>query len=377
MRVLAASLLAVLLFVGAASAWAEVVALDDVALAGGYQAAHNDLMWDLTQGDLVLSFTYDANGLVDQYGGSAHAWGEIGVRSVGYGDFNPTWMAGGAGVWLATDYDWSANTFAPDPPNAPKQDLDDKLILQRGGGMDESYYNLPSAPPNPWNNYAVWFDRDGVDQWQATYWGAKDGITYNTGGIYDVVITLHATSPTTATAYMSVNGEPQGFYAPWRDGPPQLWPVGMTFTGDMTRMQVFWGIYGYGATHSVAFTDITVNGTLYTIPVDINIKDGGGPAPINIGANGVVPVSVLTTPAFNAMDVFPATVLFAGASPERDQMADVDGDGDLDLLMHVRTSGLALDATSTTAVLTGGTWIGQPIKGSGAVKVIVPKGPKK
>lgn len=92
-------------------------------------------------------------------------------------------------------------------------------------------------------------------------WDAIDGVTYNTGGTYDVVITLHATSDTAATAYMTLNGRSQGFYVPgWHSGPADLMPAGMTFTGDMAQMQVFYGIYGYGATHSVAFEDITVTG---------------------------------------------------------------------------------------------------------------------
>lgn len=32
----------------------------------------------------------------------------------------------------------------------------------------------------------------------------------------------------------------------------------MTFTGDMRHLQVFYGLYGDGVTHSVAFEDITV-----------------------------------------------------------------------------------------------------------------------
>lgn len=64
-------------------------------------------------------------------------------------DFNPTWMTEGSGVWLATDYDWTVNTFDPDPVGSPTLDLDDKLILQKGGGMDEGYYNLPSTPSDP------------------------------------------------------------------------------------------------------------------------------------------------------------------------------------------------------------------------------------
>jgi hypothetical protein len=34
----------------------------------------------------------------------------------------------------------------------------------------------------------------------------------------------------------------------------------MTFTGDMEHLQVFYGMYGYGATHSVTFSDIHVTG---------------------------------------------------------------------------------------------------------------------
>jgi hypothetical protein len=125
----------------------------DIVLTGGFQSGHFADWWDLTSGDMVLSFTYDANGLVDDLG--AHAWAELGVRSPCYGDFNPTWMAEGAGVWLSTDYDWTTNTFDPDPEGAPTLDIDDKLTLQKGGGMDESYYNLPSSPPNPWANHAI------------------------------------------------------------------------------------------------------------------------------------------------------------------------------------------------------------------------------
>ena len=309
----------------------------NIILSGGFQTGHFSDVWDLTAGDIVISFTYDANGLVDDLGGNAHAWAELGVRSLGSrADFNPYWryrwtypeqrvdliaarhydvgdvivwgdgsylyikyfitedccvleethlavattpegipqkrgnpipgrfefkmehippvkeytyvidlnrwtpstllflaahaevmcpcygresawgdgyeFAGsnwatyftyaavevkeaGSGVWLATDYDWSVNTFDPDPPGYPCLDLDDKLILQRRGGEGEGSYNLPSPPPNPWANHRVWWDRDGVDPWQ-------NPETANTGGIYQVIITLHATSNTTGTAYM-------------------------------------------------------------------------------------------------------------------------------------------------------------------------------
>jgi len=246
-----------------------MVEYGDVALSGGSQSGNFPEVWDLSACNLTLSFTYDANGLVDDLGGAAHAWAELGVREVGYGNFNPTWMVEGAGVWLATDYEWSVDTFDPDPEGNPTLDLDDKLILQKAGGHGEGDYNLPSSPLNPWANHAVWFDRDGVDQWQAQMWGAIDGVTYNTGGTYDVVITLHADSDTSGTAYMTINGEPQGFYVSnWHPGPADLMPAGMTFTGDMSQMQVFYGLYGYGVTHNVTFEDITGTGCLTTIVID-------------------------------------------------------------------------------------------------------------
>ncbi|HEC23587.1 MAG TPA: hypothetical protein ENI95_11810 [Chloroflexi bacterium] len=235
----------------------------NVALSGGFESGNFDEVWDLTACDMEIRATLDMTGMVDDFGGDAHAWGEFGIRAVGYGNFNPTWMSDGAGVWITTDYDWTLNTFDPDPPGSPTLDLDDKLILQRGGGWDESYYNLPSSPPNPWANHGIWYDRDGVDPWQAVMWGAVDGGTYNTGGLYDVVLSLHANSATEGTAYLTINGVQQGFYDPgWHDGPPELYPAGMTFTGDMTQMQVFYGLYGYGATHTLGLNGITVTGCL-------------------------------------------------------------------------------------------------------------------
>jgi len=145
-------------------------------------------------------------------------------------------------------------------------------------------------------------------------WGAIDGVTYNTVGTYDVVISLHATGDTTGEAYMTIDGEPQGFYDPgWHSGPADLMPAGMTFTGDMTQMQVFYGISGYGATHSVAFNNIAVDGCLNYIQVDIDIKPGSYPNSINLGSNGMIPVAILSSPYFDATQVDADTVALAGA----------------------------------------------------------------
>jgi len=109
------------------------------------------------------------------------------------------------------------------------------------------------------------------------------------------------------------------------------------------------------------------------IEVDIDIKPGSDPNSINFGSKGVVPVAVLTTDDFDASTINPETVSFAGASPVRWAMEDVDGDGDMDMLFHFDTQALNLDASSTEATLTGNTTDGTPIQGTDTVNT-VPKG---
>jgi hypothetical protein len=344
-----------------------------VALSGGFQAGHFPDWWDLTAGDIEISFTYDANGLVDDAG--AHAWAELGVRSPCNGDFNPTWMVEGSGVWLATDYDWSANTFDPDPAGAPTLDLDDKLILQKAGGQGESAYNLPSTPPAPGNNHRIWWDRDGVDPWQ-------NPATANTGGFYQVIITLQATGDTAGTAYMNIRSLDQGFETDGNWNTIELTPAGMTFTGDMKHLQLFYGLYGYGATHSVAFNDISVDGTIGDPPMvaclqrPIDIKPCSCPNAINLKSKGVVPVALLTTTGFSASSVDPTKVEFAGALPVRWTMEDVgaecgSNDGLEDLLLFFDTQALNLDETSTEAILEG-LLTAEFIWGTDTVKIVPP-----
>jgi hypothetical protein len=260
-------------------------------LSGGFESHNFSDVWDLTQGNLVISFTYDANGLVDadpdinEWAGGDHAWAELGIRDTSTsGNFNPN----NKGIWLATDHNeaWppaQVDTFAPDPEGAPILDMDDKLILQKQSGIGEGGYDLPSSPPVPGNNHRFWFDRDGVDQWQDDSPLAVDGGTYNTGGTFDIVITLQSTGDNTGNAFMTINGLNQGFETDGNWNTMELTPSGMTFTGDMKHMQVFYGIYGYGATHLVAFNNINVTGILVDTqgPITTNVAANPNPAAVN------------------------------------------------------------------------------------------------
>jgi len=108
--------------------------------------------------------------------------------------------------------------------------------------------------------------------------------------------------------------------------------------------------------------------------VDIDIKPGGNPNTINLNSKGVVPVAVLTTDSFDASIVDPTTVEFAGATPVRWALKDVDDDGDNDLLLHFNKQDLNLDENSTEATLTGETTDGNTIEGTDEVRIIQPKG---
>ncbi|MFE3846310.1 hypothetical protein ACFL1L_05590 [Thermoplasmatota archaeon] len=267
---------------------------------GAFDSDYFCPIFDLTQSDITISFTYDGNGLLD--GTGQHAWSELGVRTWNhYVDFNPN----GAGIWFTADYLYSPNAFDPDV--IPIFDMDDKLLLQKVGGQGEGAYNLPSVPPVSGDNHRFWWDRDGVDPYQ-------NDECANTGGIYNIEIVLSATSSTDGTAYMTINGLSQGFEVDGNWNTIDIIPAGMTFTADMTKLRVFYGLYGYGGTHSVSFNDVTVTGTHVgcDVPVCRNVEDNIEYCTIQEAVdagttnNGetieVYPVSVASTPICNTLN---------------------------------------------------------------------------
>jgi hypothetical protein len=108
-----------------------------------------------------------------------------------------------------------------------------------------------------------------------------------------------------------------------------------------------------------------------TVAVSVDIKPGSYPNSINLQNKGVVPVAVLSTSSFNASIVDPSTVEFAGASPVKWTLKDVNGDGAADLVLHFNTKDLTdLTGSSTQATLTGTTYGGTLITGTDTVKIV-------
>ena len=108
------------------------------------------------------------------------------------------------------------------------------------------------------------------------------------------------------------------------------------------------------------------------IPVAIDIKPGSFPNSINPSDHGVVPVAILTTPTLDAATVDPGAVRFGAAgteaAPVHAALQDVDGDGDLDMILQFNTQDTGIVCGTTVGVLTGKTLGGRAIKGSDSVK---------
>ncbi len=116
------------------------------------------------------------------------------------------------------------------------------------------------------------------------------------------------------------------------------------------------------------------------IPVDIDIKPGSDPNSINCNnVNGNIPVAILTTEGFDATMVDHTTVEFEGAQEWHSHKKtgelkrheeDVDGDGDIDLVLHFLLGETGLDCASFEGTLTGELYDGRPISGTDAVRMV-------
>ena len=116
------------------------------------------------------------------------------------------------------------------------------------------------------------------------------------------------------------------------------------------------------------------------VSVHIDIKPGSAQNPINLGSHGLIPVAILSTPTFDARTVVATSVCFgdAGNASQRDcteahgkrHVADVNGDGRLDLLFHFEVKETGIDPGDTTACLTGTTHTGVHVEGCDSIRTV-------
>ena len=114
---------------------------------------------------------------------------------------------------------------------------------------------------------------------------------------------------------------------------------------------------------------VTVAGLL--VPIDI--KPGSDPNPVNPRSQGVVPVAVLGSTDFDAMQVDFSTVAFGpdGATPAHDgHVEDVNDDSIMDMMFHFKTQETGIVCGDTEATLTGETFDETQFTGTDTIKTV-------
>jgi len=108
--------------------------------------------------------------------------------------------------------------------------------------------------------------------------------------------------------------------------------------------------------------------------IKIDVKPGDDPAIINVASKGKTPVAILTTDAFDAIQVDPLSVQFgprgAFESHGRAHVEDVDRDGDIDLILHFDTQEAGIQCGDTDITLIGETFDVQLISGHDAITTV-------
>jgi len=114
--------------------------------------------------------------------------------------------------------------------------------------------------------------------------------------------------------------------------------------------------------------------TLPEVSVDIDIRPETGSNPFNPKSRGVVRVAILTTSRFDATQVNASTVRFGATGTEAASvhtvLADVDRDGDIDMVVHVRNQETRIRCGAHTGVLKGQTHSGEAFRGQGRLRTV-------
>ncbi|MFB3880852.1 MAG: S-layer homology domain-containing protein [Armatimonadota bacterium] len=114
--------------------------------------------------------------------------------------------------------------------------------------------------------------------------------------------------------------------------------------------------------------------------VEIDIRPGSDRNPVNPKSKGVLPVAILSSETFDAIQVDPSTVFLAEApvsSPSQQGKyltaeEDVNADGLTDLVVKIETELLVLESPTGPAVLIGSTFDGQAFWGEDLFTLVPP-----
>ena len=161
-----------------------------------------------------------------------------------------------------------------------------------------------------------------------------------------------------------------------------IWTVGVT---GLKRRLSDGGIYASGFTTVDAFRGngdytLTISGVTPSVQqISIEVKPGSGElAPVNPKARGTIPVALLSSAEFNALNVkMDAKSLTFGATGSEQSLRncgkdgeDVNGDGRLDLVCHFDNQLAKFSEEDDRGTVRGVTSAGLPFEGHGMLKVV-------
>lgn len=117
---------------------------------------------------------------------------------------------------------------------------------------------------------------------------------------------------------------------------------------------------------------------LNKIIVNIDIKPGNDQNTVNLDANGVIPVAILSSEDFDVVNIDPLSIVLEGAqvklkgkSGNAGTLTDINQDGLKDLLVHIYNE-LDLSEGDSEATLSGVTLDGIPIEGKDHINIVPP-----
>lgn len=277
-------------------------------------------------------------------GAAASATGTIGPLSITYsGEIYPAaQVSGGTNFWLPnTPYLSATVTNAPPTPDIIR------LNGMSSTALNQITFSEPIIDPvmaicslgQP-NDYYVRYDFDApfdVLSYGPGYWGGPGTLTELTGNVLEG-LEGHGTIQFRGT-FSSIS---------WTVSPRENW-------------------------HGFTIGKLKVNS------LAIDIKPGSDPNSVNIDSNGrgVIPVAILGSAGFDVSLINPLTVTLEGAavqlkgkSGSAGSLTDVNGDGYMDLVVHIADFSVADGAT--TAKLTASTYGGQLFEGSDTIRLVPP-----
>jgi len=334
--------------------------------------------------DAFSSISADSKGYRGVFNGNGEGPGS-GIAGVGDGGGGGAY--GGQGGYGVFDGGWGIDGLGGLPYGAA--DTMDIEMGSAGGASGWADY-IPNGGSGGNGGGAIWIEANSINNAGAISANGDEGeIAYNDstgggagGGILLVAGTMVNSGSlkangggggTTKCITPGVCGQDDGGGG-GSGGRIKLFYGSLSNSGNASVTGGVGGIYAQAGANGTFFQKMTF------ISVSIDIKPGSYPNSINLGSNGTVPVAIFSTADFDATTIDPSTVNLAGASVAikangvlQSSLQDVNGDGLMDIVVHINTEALQLTDGDVTAYLTGKTSSGVPIKGSDSVRVVPAK----